>query len=385
MEYSHTFFILLICVVLALPAMGAPVDFEKLVSATGAPLSSTTQIKPYPITKEGGAGYTLYLVVDANLPVGYYRKVFTEVCASNSCVPISITLYWDLLGRYAHYRLPPEEKLTKRDHVPFEPADYKKLHEILKNDRSILNDLDVKTIAETSAENSPSINAITGATPKTLDQEVIAGALYTCYTLWHQAHGSIREDVQGVTRTLINDALLRNFLSGENYRYRTWAVDWVFKHSELVDRFLPELLELLKGENYFAAQHVMKEIPTATLQSETIQQELYPVYRGGMYGLKLMVLERMQEVALTEALLIDLAGELQSSNESLFTKIMALLAQAESLPEKALDRMVVCLETRPPQYGDQVYSLLRNQPDITKDLKQKLDQYQQTRKESTQR
>jgi hypothetical protein len=324
--------------------------------------------------------YSLSLLSDPNNePVCYQRYLVTGVCDSEECKPIAINLYWDLLGNYVYYELPPDAILTKVDHIPFEDDDYRQLHEILMNDRSILQDFDVDMLTRSKEDRSLTIDAMTGATPKTIKSDVIEGALYTSHTLWHMANGSVQEDIAGLTRGLVDSQLLHRFLESRNHDYRSWAIDWVLSREDLFDEFMPDILNVLKSTNVFAAQHIVNTMPMAMLAETHVQKELYATYRGGSYRLKTRLLQRLQHVSLDTDLLVGLSSELHSSNDELFSMIMELLSLADRIPDEAITHVTACLESRPNLYSDRVYTFLSNLPQESTGLKRALRQYKERR------
>ena len=66
--------------------------------------------------------------------------LINKVCLDDVCKLVEVTLYWDAIGYYKRLEYPKGKPLTKLEHEPFTPDDYKKLDSILKDRTSILND-----------------------------------------------------------------------------------------------------------------------------------------------------------------------------------------------------------------------------------------------------
>jgi hypothetical protein len=167
--------------------------------------------KSFVITENDTTTYELHLALNEDgSPHCFYRNIFTPVCITGECKPVYIDFYWDLLGNYTHFKMPDGEILTKMDHDEFTDADYDKLQAILINASSILKDIEMKDLISTGTENlADSVDAKTGATLKSIKNEVIDGAVYTCYTLWHIAYGKIvTSKMREITDSLQNDVLL---------------------------------------------------------------------------------------------------------------------------------------------------------------------------------
>jgi hypothetical protein len=149
------------------------------------------KIEEYLIRENDSIIYALKLAYDSGgTPLYFFRNVFTPVCFTEVCKPVYIDLYWDLLGNYISYEVPEREPLTKVDHEEFTEEDYEQFHRILSNPESILKQFTIYELVDTKTYKlSDSVDAVTGATPKTIKSEVIAGAVYTCFTIWHIVHG----------------------------------------------------------------------------------------------------------------------------------------------------------------------------------------------------
>src|SRR5690606_6788293 len=154
------------------------------------------------IDEYNGVSYTVQLQEDsAGNPACYHAYIFTPVCEDNLCKPVYIDLYWDLLGNYLRYEVPLDQPLTKLDHVVFTPEEYVKLDDMLQDPESLLKDYQIEELVESAANARPGgeVDAVTGATAKSLQAVVIPGALYTCYTLWHIVHGRVQDTIASAT------------------------------------------------------------------------------------------------------------------------------------------------------------------------------------------
>ena len=144
-------------------------------------------------------------------PLGYAMEVTSVFCSDEKCDVITLTMLWDSIGRFADYQLPQGSRLTKYEHEPFQKADYTKFDQLMRKRRSVLGDLDIKEIVVKQKEPAKNtgkgsrekpkdvagksdavqkVDAISGATPSHIQQEVVEGAAYTCFTMWHWANGN---------------------------------------------------------------------------------------------------------------------------------------------------------------------------------------------------
>ena len=127
---------------------------------------------------------------DLGFPSGFHMKLLTDVCDDKLCKFLRVTLRWDALARYAKVDVPSNAPLTKLDHVEFSAEDYRKLDEILSDEYSILKQY---SIADIGGDKDLDLDAVSGATPSAVQNNVIEGAAYTTWVLWRWVHGEITE------------------------------------------------------------------------------------------------------------------------------------------------------------------------------------------------
>lgn len=132
------------------------------------------------------------------MPISYSCDVFTPVCLVGECLPIRITLYWDLAGNYQKFELKHGEILTKTEHAPFTSQDYQLLHAILKNPTSELKRYTMKEVTG-QTDNSKSVDGVSGATITGLRGHYVPEALFSSHRLWHLANGEIKKKLLNYT------------------------------------------------------------------------------------------------------------------------------------------------------------------------------------------
>ena len=166
------------------------------------------------------------LVNENKNPVLYASKISTPVCADGECKFMNIELYWTLLGDYAGFNRYMELPLTKHDHDEFLDEDYLKLHQLLTDSNSILKR---RTIDELVEKPKPDItnglDALSGATIAEVKESVVSGALYSCYTAWHLAHGNIKSKLKAYTKAVITEDILIDMLYSNNSNYQLFAIN----------------------------------------------------------------------------------------------------------------------------------------------------------------
>ncbi len=187
------------------------------------------------------------------IPFQYEADINMPVCDDTLCANVILQIYWDLAGNYAGFDTIPGFPLTKFDHKKFTTADYKKLEQILKNRNSMLRILNKEDLVDKSIKvKSETVDAVTGATPKTIKESVVEGAVYSSYSLWHFVNGSIKNRIANFTLDIYSEPISRQMLLSDNYETQLFALrKWSDKdyenHSDLLFQVIRQSVPLVKA------------------------------------------------------------------------------------------------------------------------------------------
>ncbi|NND33642.1 MAG: hypothetical protein HKN76_13725 [Saprospiraceae bacterium] len=249
------------------------------------------------------------------LPETYSSDIFTQVCETGECKPVRIKLFWDLMGQYLHYEMPDGAILTKLDHVPFNENDYIKFGIILSSSQSMLEDFDI-TLLPGSREKASlaQIDGITGATPKSISSDIVDGAVYTCHTIWHLAHGAVQDSIALLTLDIADKDLMMHLLNHPNDDYQRWCIDHVFLEYPKEREFLNLIFSKINNENIFIAKHILRQLPEAILAQDWVQQVVWMKYGELPYSLQILTLRRFQAILLSSSLESKISGYKNSAN-----------------------------------------------------------------------
>ncbi|HPM81578.1 MAG TPA: hypothetical protein PLF81_12810 [Candidatus Anammoximicrobium sp.] len=176
---------------------------------------------------------------------GYAMRVTTEVCTDKKCKIVEVTMYWNAVGDYERLECPPGNPLTKKEHVPFTAADYAKLDGILKDRESILARHSLAFLAK-PVETDLGIDALSGATPLTVQESVVQDAAYTSWALWHWANGEIVQKLRGLTEQSCTLPYLRQLLRSQNRSYVDFALKHILAQRPLESQLLDDVLHVLE-------------------------------------------------------------------------------------------------------------------------------------------
>ncbi|WP_119079134.1 hypothetical protein [Chitinophaga alhagiae] len=339
------------------------------------------QIRTFEIKDSSGSTYTLKLALDnSGRPQYFFRNIFTPVCNTGECKPVYINFYWDLLGNYTRFDMPAGEVLTKTDHREFREEDYRKLQEIISRETSIFSELKMEDLVVKGTEKiSDSADVKTGATLKTIKNEVIEGAVYTCYTLWHLAHGSAVEEMRKIMETYTSTALLHRFMQSGNHHYQYWAMEKVMDAEGHVRKgFGDDVAGIISGSNIFTARFALQKAAPAYF-TPARQLWLWEAYAAAPYPLQMAILKKMTGLRLGEPVMLKIADAVTAGNRQQFTAKMALLASAGP---KVQRRLAAQLDEAEPSLAADMYAALQQMNITDKTVRQKMMQYEKKTKQT---
>jgi hypothetical protein len=166
-------------------------------------------------------------------PDSYSMWVDSVVCREKHCDVVKVRIHWDALGRYQRYEVAQGSILTKFDHKPFTRRDLEKLHTILLNKKSPLGEVEKEAMTgkEQKKSESSALDGVSGATILALKNDVILGAGYTCYDLWHIANGAVVDHIQERTGKDSSVEVLKNYLNSENLLENKFAIESLQKRN----------------------------------------------------------------------------------------------------------------------------------------------------------
>ncbi|GGN01935.1 hypothetical protein GCM10010967_40550 [Dyadobacter beijingensis] len=299
-----------------------------LYSLCCTPYTTRERVREFKITENDTLTYTLKLALDdKGRPQYFFRNIFTPVCYTNECKPVYVNFYWDLLGNYERYDLPEGKVLTKVDHDEFKEADYQKLQDILIQPNSIFADLKMEDLITKGTDKlTDSVDAKAGATLKTIKNQVIDGAVYTCYTLWHIAYGKAVPEMQKIIEAYSNDGLLHTFLESKNHHYQYWAMARVMDAGGTVKKpFEKDIEAIIGGKNLFIAKYALQHTGNDFFKTQERQSWLWETYLKTGYAMQVAILKKLNGIPLLKSLTANLQASLPHANEEQTLLIQKIL------------------------------------------------------------
>lgn len=341
------------------------------------------KIREFKITENDTLTYTLKLALDdSGRPQYFFRNIFTPVCYTNECKPVYINFYWDLLGNYLRYDLPEGKILTKIDHDEFKPEDYEKLGEILSRPNSIFADLKMEDLMTKGTDSlTNDVDAKTGATLKTIKNEVIDGAVYTCFTLWHIAYGKqVVDKMKTISESYLNNEMLHNFLSNSNYHYQYWAMEKVIdKNGSVKEEYEKDIEQIIKGKNLFTARTALQKTGNDFFLDEPKQIWLWEAYQSASYPMQIAILKKLENISLVKTMTRNLAKTLTESNAEQFKLKLGVLQKQKELPEQTLMILANNLNSDNEEYATGIFQILEHFKPKNNEVRKQMADYKNIR------
>lgn len=239
--------------------IGYVVQFLLGINTYCQPYNSKTALV-YKTSDYGQKTNTTIQLNEQLLPARYEASLNLPVCDDNLCANVVLKIFWDLAGNYSGFDTLTGKPLTKFDHRPFTTADYHKLDEILRDKSSILRVLEKDELTDKSVKlKSSTVDAVTGATPASVKDQVVEGAVYSAFTLWHFVNGAVKDSLTHYTRRVFSDKLAEQMLQSTNHETQIFAL------KQLPDSFYETnntlILDVLSKSSPLVRAYIINKIP----------------------------------------------------------------------------------------------------------------------------
>ena len=236
------------------------------------------------------------LVSDNKRPLYYQSEIQTTVCDDEICEILYIQMFWDLVGKYIGFDTLPGHQLTKFDHKPFLENDYQKLHALLLNESSILKfKTKSELIDKDRVKASDVVDGTTGATSLEIKEEVVEGALYSSYTLWHLAYnGKVENLVKARSKLHLENGLLQTFLTSGRENYRLFAFQ-SFSENDY-HTYTKYWLDALKNDIPLTRKLIIRNIPESLWKSFKVQEKICSIFSDFDVNTRTYLLNKIEDL-----------------------------------------------------------------------------------------
>lgn len=219
-----------------------------------------------------------------------------------------------------------------------------------------------------------SVDAKAGATLKTVKNEVIDGAVYTCYTLWHIAHGKMVTEMQRITETFKSEELLHRFLTDHNHHYQYWAMERVMTdEGKVTTGFEADMQQVIRGKNIFTARYALQKVDNQFFADKARQLWLWETYQSASYALQIAILKKMINLSLMDKIQEAVAQQLSNTNYEQATLLLKTLSTQPTLSEKT--QLILAGQLPTSTTASHIYDLLLKQAPKNKEVRQRMTEF----------
>ncbi|KAA5546803.1 hypothetical protein [Adhaeribacter rhizoryzae] len=272
-----------------------------------------------------------------NYPVSYFRKIQASVCFDDKCRLLDIVLYWNITGRYLGFEMPEGEYLSKTDHDPFQPGEYKKLDQILADPNSPMGTFTYEQLTLQPPKNSPGVDATTSPTPPLVAEHIVQGAAYTTYKLWHFIYGRTQTEVQNATLKALTPTLMKEILASPDEKDKMWALNHISGYVELTAELQKRVVALMDDKNFSLAERAVNAINKKDLSSKTLQLFLLDKFNATDYSLKKLIIDKLKQAPeLDNEVKTKLAKNLNQLNGEILSRVLDVFKQHKTLDKATL-------------------------------------------------
>lgn len=247
-----------------------------------------------------------------NIPLYYYKKVQGEVCFDDECRLLDIIVYWNITGRYLGFELPKGEFLSKHDHEPFTESEYQRLHTLLADSSIPLDAVSFEKLVEPKST-TEGVDAVSGATSKSLSEMVVKGAAYTTYKMWNIVNGPTMDIVSGLTEKQLTPTLIHRILQSPDNNDRLWALNRINSTTELTLDLESSLLEIIASNDFYLAYSAIQSLDAMHLKSTELQQRLFLIYPKANHSIQKELIKKLLEAPILSSEVVTVSRDLLTS------------------------------------------------------------------------
>lgn len=296
---------------------------------------------------------------EEGLPDHYFCHINTPVCEHGLCRLMILDVYWDLLGNFLKYELPPHSPLTKFDHHEFTKEDHEKLYGILSDNASILRDYPVGDLVDTQVKRkSEVVDAVSAATRVGVKDAIVGGAVYSTYVLWHIVNGSIASRIEAYTHPLFNDAMLMKMFNSANVHYQYFALNHF--PEDQAGKYIPRIIHLVTNGVSYIPYFAIEKLPLSVWTNDQYQVALLRHFSKADFELQNAFLNKLKDIKLcAEALDLLVSGMGNIKEKQLIRALEIVGNNQDRLSKSALSKISEFSDHADKQVSELANSLLK--------------------------
>jgi hypothetical protein len=245
-----------------------------------------------------------------NIPLYYYKTIQDAVCFDNVCRMLDIIVYWNITGRYLGFELPKGEFLSKQEHDPFSEDEYLRLHTLLADASIPLDAVSFEKLVEQPKYDDESVDAVSGATSKSVAEMVVKGAAYTTYKLWNIVNGPTMNFISARTEKQLTPRLINQILQSSDNNDKLWALHRIDSAAKLSPDLEASLLNIIASDDFSLAYNAIQAIVAVHLNNSELQDRLFSMYSNVNHSIKKELVKKLMQAPILSSKVVDLSRDL---------------------------------------------------------------------------
>ena len=282
----------------------------------------------------------------------YLAHLNVPICEDKVCYDVKLVFHWNPVGEFLGFEFSDKDPLTKLDHQPFTLQDYKKLDDILKNKDLSFVKIPIKDLVE--PKNDSKVDAYSGATKASIKDEIIEGALFTCYSLWHIAHGAVVDSIQSHTSKVLNKSTVQKLINENKLSYHYFLINTLSVDS--LKENLGSILEIIPSSEGYFAKNVMEKFPVTFFELKIMRDFVINNFSTLDYFTQKVILHKLLQNANVSVLNDFFLDQLEPKNSFHTPYLVQLILKSKN--KEDLNRLVMKLVKHKMPISGKSYSCL---------------------------
>ena len=297
-------------------------------------------------------------------PVHYYKKIVTSVCFDNKCRLLKCTLYWNVTGRYLGFELEKGEYLSKARHKPFKRKEYARLHAILSDPSSRLSVLSYGELApRPTTADGREVDAVTSATAANILDDVVPGAAYTTYKMWHVVYGLTQQEVGDLTIKSLTPDLILKILDSNDPSDKIWALNHIRGFVRPTLPLRERVLSFIAEDQFNLTERAIHSLDSTELGADTVQALLTAKLLQGNYAIKKIIIGKLESAPGLNAKTINsLVSVLNRTGPELASNVLNLFTVHHISDPELVYNVASLLTSQNAFLAKKAYNYLRRLP-----------------------
>ena len=310
-----------------------------------------------------------------NIPLYFYKNVKGEVCSDEECRLLDIKVYWNITGRYLGFELPKGEFLSKHDHEPFFKSEYQRLHTLLADSSIPLDAVSFEKLVEQPKNEEGTVDAVSGATSKSVAEMAVKGAAYTTYKLWNIVNGPTMDFVSELTEKQLTPTLIHRILQSSDNNDKLWALNRIDSATELTSDLERSLLEIISSDDFYLAYSAIHAIAPNYLNTE-LQERLFSIYTYANHSIQKELVKKLMHAPKLSSKVVSGSRELlHQLNGQQLDDLLKLYSKYGVNDLETCKSVVRILENENKYISKKAYDFLIGLPIEDATIMERLDAY----------